>query len=47
MLGKYPSTKCRDDGCWGKECSGGCPIFWSKYDPQKEIKGLKYNLING
>jgi len=42
LLRKYPSTKCKDDGCWGDKCAGGCPIFWSKYDPQKEIKGLNY-----
>ena len=40
LLKRYPSTKCRDDGCWGEQCAGGCPIFWSKYDPEIEIKGL-------
>ena len=40
ILRQYPSDKCKDDGCWGKNCSGGCPIFWSQYDPGKEIKGL-------
>lgn len=44
MLGQYPSTKCRDDGCWGNECSGGCPIFWSQYSPQQEIKGLEVQV---
>ena len=44
MLKKYPSTKCRDDGCWGNECSGGCPIFWSQYSPQQEIKGLEIKV---
>lgn len=41
LIRKYPSDKCRDDGCWGKDCSGGCPIFWSQYNPTKEIKGLQ------
>lgn len=41
MLGQYPSTKCRDGNCWGNDCSGGCPIFWSQYQPQEEIKGLE------
>jgi len=40
LLKRYPSTKCRDDECWGEQCAGGCPVFWSKYDPEKEIKGL-------
>lgn len=40
LLRRYPSTKCRDDGCWGNKCAGGCPIFWFKYNPEKEIKGL-------
>jgi len=40
MLAQYPSSKCKEDGCWGMNCSGGCPIFWSQYNPTKEIKGL-------
>jgi len=39
LLRKYPSTKCKDNECWGEQCAGGCPIFWSKYDPVEEIKG--------
>ena len=45
LLRRYPSTKCKDDECWGEQCAGGCPIFWSKYDPEMEIKGLVSNDI--
>jgi len=39
-LWKYPSIKCEKDDLWGK-CFGGCPIFWVKYDPDNNIRGLK------
>lgn len=39
-LAKYPSEKCREGDCWGVDCAGGCSIFWSQYNPTKEIKGL-------
>jgi radical SAM protein with 4Fe4S-binding SPASM domain len=39
-LRRYPSEKCKNDGCWGP-CTGGCSVFWLKYDPSKEIKGLQ------
>ncbi len=34
----YPSAKC-SKGC-EERCTGGCPLFWSKYNPTKEIKGF-------
>lgn len=40
LLSHYPSTKCKEGDCWGTECLGGCPIFWSKYNPEDEIKGM-------
>jgi radical SAM protein with 4Fe4S-binding SPASM domain len=35
-MNRYPTQKC--DGCL-HECSGGCPLFWIKFDPDREIKG--------
>lgn len=35
-MGRYPSEKCV--GC-KENCTGGCPIYWTKYDPDREIKG--------
>lgn len=32
----YASKKC--SGC-SEKCSGGCPLFWMKLDPEKEIVG--------
>jgi radical SAM protein with 4Fe4S-binding SPASM domain len=45
ILAKYPSNKCNEGKCWGNDCSGGCPIFWSQYNPTKEIKGLIPNNL--
>ena len=33
---KHPSIKC--EGC-KENCAGGCPIYWLKLDPEKEIRG--------
>lgn len=41
LLRRYPSNKCKEDDCWNP-CTGGCSVFWLKYDPAKEIKG-KYS----
>lgn len=37
---RYPSKKCGKGSC-NEPCAGGCPIFWTKFDPEKEIKGIK------
>ncbi|MCX6749227.1 MAG: radical SAM protein [Candidatus Pacearchaeota archaeon] len=37
---RYPSLKCIEGNCWNP-CVGGCPVFWLKYDAEKEIKGIK------
>ena len=42
ILKRYPSQKCKNDGCWDP-CTGGCSVFWLKYDPSREIKGLNSN----
>lgn len=40
-LSKYPANCCKSDKkYWGK-CIGGCPLFWFKYNPEQEIKGLE------
>ncbi|MFA5061454.1 MAG: radical SAM/SPASM domain-containing protein [Candidatus Pacearchaeota archaeon] len=39
MMSKNASEKC-DDGNCDEPCSGGCPLFWSVFDPNKEIKGI-------
>ena len=36
-LWKYPSQKCAGCDTWGKSCIGGCPMFWFKYNPEREI----------
>lgn len=36
-MNRYPSEKC--DPC-EEYCAGGCPLFWLKLDPEKEIKGV-------
>ncbi len=41
-LRKYPSKKCSEGNCWNP-CTGGCSIFWLKYNPSKEIPGLNKN----
>ena len=42
LLRKYPSQKCSEGDCWDP-CTGGCSVFWLKYNPEKEIKGLNSN----
>jgi radical SAM protein with 4Fe4S-binding SPASM domain len=36
-FGRYASTKC--DGC-KERCSGGCPLYWIKLNPDEVIKGI-------
>ena len=43
ILSRYPSKKCSGGDCWNP-CTRGCSVFWLKYDPEKEIKGLKQNV---
>ena len=38
-MNKYPSDKCNDTNC-DEPCGGGCPLFWIRFDPSKEIKGM-------
>lgn len=33
----YPSKKCNN--CT-ENCSGGCPLYWIKFDPDKQIRGI-------
>ena len=42
ILRRYPSKKCSEGNCWNP-CTGGCSVFWLKYNPEKEIRGLKQN----
>ncbi len=35
----YPSKNCGDNSCPDK-CTGGCPLFWTKYDPAEIIRGF-------
>lgn len=42
ILRRYPSKKCSEGGCWNP-CTGGCSVFWLKYNPEKEIRGLNQN----
>lgn len=37
-IGRYPSEKC--NSC-NESCSGGCPLFWLKFNSDKEIRGIK------
>jgi len=39
-LWKYPSLKCKEDQEYWGECIGGCPTFWIKFEPAKEIVGI-------
>jgi len=39
-LSYYPSIKCGNEKCLDN-CTGGCPVFWMKYNPEEEIKGIK------
>lgn len=34
-MNRYPSTEC--NGCYSNSCTGGCPLYWLKYDPELEI----------
>lgn len=43
LLRRYPSKKCEEGGCWDP-CTGGCSVFWLKYNPEKEIMGIKKNV---
>lgn len=38
-INRYPSTKCERPNC-NESCGGGCPLYWLKFDPNKEIKGM-------
>ncbi len=40
ILRRYPSQKCEEGRCWNP-CTGGCSVFWLKYNPEEEIRGLK------
>lgn len=42
ILRRYPSKKCSNGGCWNP-CTGGCSVFWLKYDPDLEIKDKSKN----
>lgn len=42
ILRNYPSKKCSEDNCWNP-CTGGCSVFWLKYNPDEEIRGLNKN----
>jgi len=42
ILRKYPSQKCSEGNCWNP-CTGGCSVFWLKYNPEEEIRGLTQN----
>ncbi|MEK6951932.1 MAG: radical SAM protein [Nanoarchaeota archaeon] len=44
-ISRYPSTKCEDQNC-NELCSGGCPLFWTKFDPDKEIPGINSSSNN-
>ncbi|MBW6442298.1 site-specific integrase [Patescibacteria group bacterium] len=39
-VGRYPSKRCNENSCT-ENCAGGCPLFWTKFDPEKEIKSVK------
>ncbi|MBM3233873.1 radical SAM protein [Candidatus Pacearchaeota archaeon] len=38
-LNKFPSKKCERSRC-SENCTGGCPLYWLKYNPDKEIHGI-------
>ena len=42
ILRRYPSKKCSEGDCWDP-CTGGCSVFWLKYNPEEEIRGLDKN----
>ena len=37
---KNASSKCNEEKC-NEPCSGGCPLFWMIFNPEKEIKGIE------
>lgn len=37
---RYPSKKCAEDTKYWGNCIGGCPLFWTYNEPEKEIKGM-------
>jgi len=37
-MNRYPSIKCGD--C-NENCSGGCPLFWIKLNPDEQIRGSR------
>lgn len=37
MMARYPSQKCV--GCT-ENCVGGCPLYWTKFDPDEQIRGF-------
>ena len=37
---KYPSQECTICSKWLKQCIGGCPITWTKYDSNKYLKAI-------
>ena len=39
-LWRFPSAACKQDTKYWGECIGGCPTFWTDFDPEKEIKGF-------
>ncbi|MDD4290462.1 MAG: radical SAM protein [Patescibacteria group bacterium] len=43
VLRRYPSQKCSEGDCWNP-CTGGCSVFWLKYNPEEEIRDLKQNV---
>ena len=39
---KQPSfleNKCEESNC-NEPCAGGCPLYWLKFNSDKEIKGI-------
>ncbi len=39
-MSRNASKKCDEPSC-SEPCSGGCPLYWYSFDPEKEIKGTK------
>src|SRR3989338_7608645 len=39
-MARYPSPKCDTPNC-NEPCAGGCPLYWTKFDPEETIKGVK------
>lgn len=38
-MSRYPSNKCQDCS-WFEKCGGGCPLFWSIYDPEFYVQPI-------